>query len=321
VRGVAFVESSHFGMSTVMTHGAYGRRASGALRAVRAEAARLEALLNRFLPASDIGRLNRMAGIGRVRVSAETADVLARAVEFSRRCPGLFDITVAPLVDLWRNGRETGTAPEGSAIRRALELVDCAGLLLDPRGKTAGLARPGQSVDLGGIGKGYAADRFLDVFRRYGVTSGYTNIGGNVAALGARPDGSPWRVGIRHPRREDALIGRVAVTDASVVTSGDYQRYFMDGEGNRFHHILDPATSRPAESGLAGVTVVAAGSMDADALSTALFVAGLQKGAELLKRFGGAEAVFIDTDLRAHVTPGLRGTFEAAEGIETEYLS
>lgn len=314
-------QSKNFGMNTVMTHRAFGRNAEEALGAVRDEAARLEALLSRFIPVSEISRINRSAGMKSERLSGDTYEVLSRAVGFSRCCQGLFDVTIGPLVTLWNSSKDTCKPPEDSRIRQVLPLVDYTGLLLDSSGKAAGLKRIGQSIDLGGIGKGFAGDKFLEVFSKYDVKSAFTNIGGNVAALGAKPDGSPWRVGIRHPRQENSLIGLVSVADKAVVTSGDYQRYFIDSNGKRYHHILDPSTGYPAESGLVSVTVVADSSMDADALSTILFIAGMNKGIEILKSFPGTEAIFIDVNLMVCVTRGLKDCFQAGEGINVEILN
>lgn len=316
-----FADLEHPGMNTLMTHRAYGRHAGEALRAVQAEASRLEGLLSRYLPGSDVGRLNASAGIGSVKVSSEALEVLTRSAAFSSLCGGIFDVTVGPLVDLWRKGREAAESPAEEAIRRVLPLVGFERLALNPSGQSAGLMRPGQSIDLGGIGKGYAADRFLKVFREHGVASAFTNIGGNVAALGGKPDGSPWNVGIRHPRLENRLLGLVRVSDRSVVTSGDYQRFFTDKQGRKRHHILNPRTGYPAGSGLISVTAVAENSMDADALSTMLFVAGMNGGLPLLRRFAGAEAILVDDELTAHVTAGLKGSFQAAEGIYTEFIN
>lgn len=313
-------ETRHAGMSTVFTYKAYGRRSADALRAARREALRLEGLMSRFQPCSDIGRLNGSSGGPGVRVSRETFETLERAQQISGLCPNRFDITVAPLVDLWRAAAGTGLPPEAERVRGALALADPGGLVLDSRRRTAMFARPGQAADLGGIGKGYAADRLLQVFRRHGIESAVADIGGNVAALGTKLDGSPWRVGIRHPRNDAALIGCVEVADSSVVTSGDYQRYFTGRDAKRYHHILDPATGYPAESGLASVTVMAKRSMDADALSTALFVAGREEGASLLKHFPGVEAVFIGLDMGVYVTGGLRGKFQAAEGTDIKFI-
>lgn len=312
-------ESVHFGMGTSMAHKAYGPYVHEALKATEGEAQRLEELLSRFLPGSDIARVNGSAGIKREKITEEAFAVLFRAAEFSRICHGFFDVTIGPLVDLW-DYKNAVCAPPEAKIKQMLSLVDHSCLTLDPKDLTAMLKKPGQSIDLGGIGKGYASDRFMEVFRRYGVTSAYSNIGGNVSTLGAKPDGSPWRVGIRHPRNEGSLIGAVCVSGQAVVTSGDYERYFVDRDGKRFHHILNPVTGCPAESGLISVTVVAESAMTADALSTALFVAGMDRGLPLLEKFPGAEAALVDSDLRVYVTRGLKRHFQAAAGIEAIVL-
>jgi FAD:protein FMN transferase len=321
MNSTAVAQSMNHGMSTVITHRAFGKLAEESLRVVRDEAVRLEELLSRFIPGSEISRINRSAGIKCERLSGDTYEVLSRAIEFSKYCQGLFDVTIGPLVTLWNNSMDTCKPPENSRIRQVLPLVDYTDLLLDPCKKTAGLQRIGQSIDLGGIGKGFAGDKFLEVFKKYGVSSAFTNIGGNVAALGTKPDGSPWRVGIQHPRQENSLIGLVSVADKAVVTSGDYQRYFIGSNGKRHHHILDPSTGYPAESGLVSVTIVADSSMAADALSTILFIAGMKKGIELLKRFSGVEAIFVDIDLQVHITAGLKEYFQAGEGIRVNILN
>jgi thiamine biosynthesis lipoprotein len=141
-----------------------------------------------------------------------------------------------------------------------------------------------------------------------------------VVTVGARPDGSPWRIGIQHPRREGALIGAVAVAGQSVVTAGDYQRTFTDRAGNRRHHILDPATGFPAEAGLISVTIVTGDDLAADVLSTMVFVAGPAWGLRLLSSLPRADAVLVDTDLRVSITPGLRDRFRAAAGVDVTVL-
>jgi FAD:protein FMN transferase len=320
VNSTTAAQSMNLGMNTVMAHRAFGKHAEESLRAVRNEAVRLERSLSRFISGSEIARINRSSGIKSERLSGDTYEVLSRAREFSRLCQGIFDVTIGPLVTLWNNGKDTCRPPEDSRIRQVLPLVDYSDLLLDPCKKTGGLQRIGQSIDLGGIGKGFAGDKFLEVFKKYGVSSAYTNIGGNVVALGTKPDGSPWRVGIQHPRQENSLVGLVSVADKAVVTSGDYQRYFVDSNGKRYHHILDPSTGYPAESGLISVTIVADSSMAADALSTILFVAGMNKGIELLKPFPGTEAILIDMNLQVYVTRGLKNYFQADEGVSVNIL-
>jgi thiamine biosynthesis lipoprotein len=155
-------------------------------------------------------------------------------------------------------------------------------------------------------GKGYVSDCLIKTLQKYGVVSAFINIGGNVSTLGNKLDGSSWSVGIRHPRHYSCLIGAVKVTGKAVVTSGDYERYFIDRAGKRRHHILDPTTGYPAESGLISITVVADSAMIADALSTAIFVAGMEKGLRYLAQFPGIDVVLVDNCQQVFITQGLR---------------
>jgi thiamine biosynthesis lipoprotein len=312
---------SHHAMGTVMSHKVFGANADASLEAVRGEITRLERLLSRFLPDSDISRINDFAGIQSIKVSPETFDVLSKAIEFSRTCPGCLDVTIEPLVDLWNMARESGIPPDELCIQHVLPLVNDQDVILDAWEMTAGLSNIGQAIDLGGIGKGYTGDRLREVLKAFSVTSAYSNLGGNVITLGTKPDGSPWRIGIQHPRQEKNILGTVSVVDESVVTSGDYQRFFTDSQGKRHHHILNPTTGYPAESGMISVTIVSEKSLIADALSTILFVAGLEQGLAFLDRFPGTEAVLVDTDLRIHVTSGLEDRFQAIEGAEVIILN
>jgi len=313
-------QTTHCAMGTVMTHKAFGLYAEDSLAAVCREVAWLEGLLSRFLPDSEISRVNRSAGIKSEKVSLETYEVLSKAVEYSRYCPGYFDVTIEPLISLWNIGEASFAQPDELSITQVLPLVNYRDLILDPREITAGLRKVGQSVDLGGIGKGFAGGKILEVYKEFDISSAYSNLGGNVVTLGAKPDGSPWHIGIQHPRQENKLIGSVSVVNQNVVTSGDYQRYFIDSQGKRHHHILDPTTGYPAESGLISVSVVTEKSLAADALSTMLFVAGMEKGLEFLRSFPQTEAIFVDSDLQVYVTQGMRYRFQADKDIEVTIL-
>lgn len=311
-------EAAWFGMNTEMTCKVWGENPRQALIAAQMELLRLEHKLSRFFPGSEIAAVNRGAGREAVAVSGETAAVLRAAREFADLSAGGFDVTIAPLLMLWR--QQQRQIPAAADIQAALALVDARDLQLGESGRTAKLARPGQALDLGGIAKGYAGDRCLAVLREQGIASAFVNLGGNVCLLGLKPGGAPWRVGIRHPRREGVLLGAVAVADRAVVTSGDYERYFIDAAGKRCHHILDPATGYPAQRGLISVTVIAGSAMTADALSTAVFVAGREKGRGCLAHFPGAEAVLVAEDMEIFITPGLQGCFQAVEGLKVSVL-
>ncbi len=313
----SWAQAAHEGMGTLLMHKAYGRHPLWALRAVQREVRRLERLLSRFDPKSEISRINRSAGLGRIKLSRETYALLSKAQEISKLSEGAFDITVGPLIKLW-DYKHSNIVPDETEILKAISLVGFSNLQLDTTSMTAKLRLPGQMIDLGGVGKGYASDRAMEVFRGRGITSAFTNIGGNVSTLGSKPDGSPWQVGIRHPRQEDQLIGAVSVSGQSVVTSGDYERYFIDQQGVRRHHLLDPLTGYPADSGLVSVTVVHETAMLADALSTAVFVSGMDKGLKLLEKIPTAQAVLVDQNLDVHVTKGLKDRFEPARGIRAD---
>lgn len=271
-----WAEISSFGMNTPITGKAAGWNAQAALDDALAEIVRLEALLSRFRPGSDIHRINQSAGRGPVDISPETMTLLLRAGQIGNLTNGNFNILVGPLIELW-DYKHAVSAPAQASIEAVLPLLNRGDLVLDSTRGRAGLRKKGQQVDLGGIAKGYAGDCCLRILRNRGIGSAFINIGGNVAALGCKPDGMPWSVGIRHPLNPAEVLGAVAVSDCSVVTSGDYERCFQDRNGKRYHHILDPRSGYPTVSGLTSATVVAGDGLVADALSTALFVAGLDR--------------------------------------------
>ncbi len=305
-----------FGINTEIIYKVFGTNAQKAVGCALAEINRLENKLSRFIPDSEVSRLNQSGGKGTLRISTETYKVLSCGIRYSELTQGMFNILTGPLTDLW-NYKHATDVPEEDDIERVLSLVDYHDLILDARKRKAGLSKQGQSIDLGGIGKGYAGDRCMEILQKKGIVSAYINIGGGVSVLGNKPDGSPWRVGIRHPRNFGSLLGSVEVTGKAVVTSGDYERYFIDREGKRRHHILNPVTGYPAETELTSVTVVADSAMEADALSTSIFAAGISKGLDYLAHSHRAEAVLVDRDQQVYITGGLEECFHSAEGIKT----
>ncbi len=293
---------------TVLTPDAEVGRA--AIDAAFDEIARIEAATTRHSCDSEISRLNaRVDGFTGVRVSREVAEVVARSLAVARTSSGAFDITVAPLVDLWTLNDEDFTVPEESAINAVLPSVDWSAVQVDTATRTMA-ALPGTAIDLDGVAKGYAVDRAVAVLGGMGIETGVVDAGGDVGFLGTPPDADVWRVGIKHPR-QDGLLGVVLLGGGSVATSGDYQRFALV-DGVRFHHILDPATGYPAR-GLMSVTVAAELAVDADALATAVFVLGPKEGLALIERTPGAEVVLVtgdgDSIGRVLVSSGLMGKF------------
>ncbi len=260
----------------------------------------LEASLSRFLPESDVSRLNA-AGGAEVSLTRGALEVIKQSVKLSALTEGAFDITIGSASRLWNFTDGSGKLPDGHSLSRAAALTDWRGIRIN--GDKVSLA-PGQYIDLGGIGKGYAADHLRSFLKDRGAKHALINIGGDIAAVGTRPDGQPWSIGLQRPfgSFERDIWASIGITDSCVVTSGTDRRGF-DAGGVRQHHILDPRTGAPCRSGLISVTVFCGSAAVADALATAFFVMGKEKG---LKSAGalGAEAVFLCERGEADCTPG-----------------
>ena len=301
----AGAESSRafFAMDTAMIVRLTGDAGDGGLLdACEAEVRRLEGLLSVTDPNSEIARLN---AAGAAALSGDTASLLRFALEMGRHTGWRLDITLYPVVRAW--GFTTGEyrVPEDGEIAALLARVD--GSRVELEGNEARLP-DGAMVDLGAVAKGYASDRLAALLREGGVGSAVIDLGGNVYCVGAKPDGRAWRVGIRDPKDPSAFAGAVCVEDRAVVTSGCYERRFTAEDGTVYGHIFDPATGRPAESGLRSATVIGRSGAVCDALSTALFVAGAGDAAALLEGMG-VEAVLVDDAGGLWITGGLRDAF------------
>jgi len=273
-----------------------------------AEIGRLDTLLNFFSEKSELSMINRNAGLSGVRVSPETMEVVEKAIEVSEKSGGAFDITIGPEISQWNFSLKI--KPDDKSIKKLLGLVDYKLIQVDKARSTVYLKEKGMLMDLGGIAKGYAADKAVEELKKKGIRSGLVSVAGDIKAFGLKPDGTRWRVGIRNPRSTEAsneIMATVEINDAAISTSGDYQRYLIL-DGKRFHHILDPKTGYPAQ-GCQGVSVIAGDGVYTDAFSTGVFVLGPEKGMELLQRMG-FEGLIVDKDGSIHTTPGLKGKLE-----------
>lgn len=257
---------------------------------------------------NDVVKINENAGTKPVAVSADTINMIERSHYFAGSSGGAFDVSVGPVMDLWGFGKSEQQVPSDEEINRALSLVDYNKVQVDPSNMTVFLTKPGMSLDLGGVAKGYATDEAVKALKEAGIQHAIINAGGNVYALGDKPDGSPWRVGVQDPRGEKSIIGILYVKDRAVVTSGDYQRYF-EQEGVRYHHIIDPTTGKQARD-VMQTTVVTDSATDADILSTSLFVLGAQKGMCFVKELPGTGAIFIGADRQVTYTENLHDQLE-----------
>jgi len=282
------------------------RNAREAARAAFAEVARVERLFSTYLPDSEISRINAAAEkkpTKPVKVSQEVFNLLHRSVLLHRRSGGAFDITCGALATLWTPRGKKPRVPSRAELRAALARVGIEHLKLDYDENTARLAQPGMSIGLGAIAKGYAVDQVVRVLRARKLSDFIVDGGGDLFVAGKHPERS-WRVGIKDPRKPSEYFASFAVSDKAVVTSGDYERYFVVG-GKRYSHVLDPRTGRPAE-GLMSATVVAPEATLADALSTAAFVLGPRKGYTFVTKFADTECLLVSDAGKVRLSPGLR---------------
>ncbi len=294
-------------MDTDVSVRAYGPNAEQAIEQAIDEIRRLDLLLSAYNPDSEVSAINQMAGEAPIKVSHDTLEVIARALYFAEISGGVFDPTILPVSRLWSAAREQKQVPSGEDIAAALELVDYTQVQIDMDEATVFLPKTGMGLDLGAIAKGYAVDKMAQILRDAGVESFLINAGGNVYAGSRKPDGSLWRVGVTDPRDPGDIIGVMAAEDMSVVSSGDYRRYFV-ADGIRYHHIIDPRTGYPA-SICRGTTVFIPSSTDADALSTIMFILGPDDGQAVLEHFPGAGVIYVTQD-GSIVTEGLVDGFE-----------
>ena len=302
-----------FAMDTVMTLTASGEKAAEALGAAADAINGADALWNMKSETSEIYHLNH-AGGAKVTLSAETIDVLKKALYYAGLTGGAFDPTIAPVSLAWDISGDNPRIPSDTELASLLPLVGYQHLSAE--GGQAWFLQSGMEVDLGGIGKGAISDTLMGIFKKYGVKTALFSLGGNVGAMGQKEGGGAYKIGIQDPDgTQNDILGYLTLTDKFVITSGDYERYFIQ-DGVRYFHIFDPATGKPARSGLREVSIVSDNGALGDAYSTALFVMGLQKGLAFQKAQGNFEAVFVTEDKKVITTGGLKGLFTFTGGAK-----
>ena len=288
-----------FYLDTVITLTAYTEDGQ-ILKDAMEECGRYEQMLSRTIEGSDVWRINHANGKP-VKVSEDTAAILRCAAEISENSSGAFDITIAPASTMWDFTSGKAELPDTEALATAAVLVDYSKVQLE--GNTVTLPE-GMMIDLGGIAKGYIADKVKAYLEERGVEHAILSFGGNIVAIGKKPDGKDWKVGIQDidkPTGEYMLV--VANRGGSTVTSGIYERGF-EVDGVRYHHLLNPKTGWPEQNELASVTILSESSMEGDALATAAFILGKGKGLELIESLPGIEAVFIERDRKVTYSSG-----------------
>lgn len=308
-------EATTFAMDTVMTFTVIHEDGEELIIDAEQEIRRLENLLSVTVENSDISKLNAAAGKESVQVSEDTLELLEIGKSLGDETGNTFDIAISPIVKAWGFTEEEHSVPAQAELNALLHLTDPTDVILDS-GK-AYLQKEGMAVDLGGIAKGYASDQVAELLTEKGVESAVFSLGGNVYGIGTKPDGDKWEVALANPLDANDYCGLISIENQAVVTSGGYQRYFEEN-GKRYHHIIDPETGYPAESGLLSVTIVCESGTKADVLSTALYVMGLEKALEYWQNHDDFEAIFITEDGEVIATDGADGIFEF-EGRDNDF--
>lgn len=254
---------------------------------------------------SEMVKINNNAGKRSVKVNDGFLNVINKAIYYGRLSDGAFDISIRPVDKLWGIGTKNERIPKEKEIKENLKFVNYKNIETDNFNKTVFLRNKNMAIDLGGIAKGYAADELVKILKENNIKSGLINLGGNIYAYKKDKNDKPFNIGIQDPKEENGqTFAIIKVKNKSVVTSGNYERYFIKN-GKRYHHIMDPKTGAPSESGIISSTIISDKSIDGDALSTATFILGLKKGMELINSLSGVEAIFVTNDNKVYTSSGL----------------
>jgi FAD:protein FMN transferase len=277
-----------------------------AIDAGMAELRRLDAMMSLYKDTSEITKVNLAAGRGPVKVSPEMIEVAEQAGEISRLSGGVFDVTIGPLVVLWQMRLKEGKVPTEAEIAKIKPLVNYQHITIDKKASTIFLTKPGMIMDFGGM-KGYTVDRVADLFRKRGITNAIIAVAGDIWVLGHREDGSPWRIGVQHPRKHDKTLTVLELSDKYISTSGDYER-FVIREKKRYHHIIDPRTGKPSK-GVISVTLIGNKGAIIDPLSKVPFILGIEEGMKIVRKFG-ADAIIVDEQGTVFMTDGIKNLMD-----------
>lgn len=303
-------EVQFFAMDTYITFSAYGENAQEYLEQAQTQIGQLEKKWSVTDADSDIYKINHSSGKP-VSVSEETKELVSFALQMAEKTDGALEPTIYPVLSAWGFTTDKKRVPEKNEIVQLLEKVDFRKISL--KGNEI-LLEPDMMLDIGAVGKGYAGDVVIGLLKEKGITSALLDLGGNIQAIGKKTDGSDWRLGLKNPEN-DGNLGVLSISDRAVVTSGNYERYFTGEDGKIYGHIINPETGYPAESGLLSVTVIAQEGKLCDALSTSLFVMGLDKAAAYWREHQDFEMILITEDGGIHLTEGVKEKFT----LESDY--
>ncbi len=270
----------------------------------------LEDLVSINKDGTEIVELNKNSGIKPIKLSEDSFNIIEKGLEYSKASKGGYDVTIGPLVKLWSIGLPEAKVPNKKEINEAIKHVDYSKLKIDKDNNEVFLSEKGMMIDLGSIAKGYAADEIAKLLKEEGVKEAIIDLGGNIYALGKKEGNKNWKIGIQDPNTERGnVVGTIETSNKSVVTTGVYER-FIEKDGVKYHHILNPKTGYPYKTDIAGVSIIADKSVDADALSTLIFTKGLDEGLKFIETLDGVDAIFIMNDRKVYITKGIRDSFK-----------
>lgn len=296
------VTKTGFYFDTVITLTIYDSSKESLLDDCFSLADQYEKLFSTTIDSSDVSRINQAKG-DFVTVSDETINLIQKGLTYCKLSNGGFDLTIGKVSSLWNFSENDGLLPDSDQLAVAVSTVDYENIVIE--NNKVRLENPDTAIDLGGIAKGYIADRMKEYLNQNGVTEGTINLGGNVLCIGPKSDGSPYRIGIQKPFDDQgAAAAVVEVTDKTVVSSGIYERY-ITVDDKLYHHILNPSTGYPYENNLLGVTIICQDSVDGDGLSTTCFALGLEEGMKLIESLPNTECIFITEDYEFHCSSGI----------------
>lgn len=299
-------EKSFFIFGTLINLKAFGKKSEEAINEAIERLVNIDDKMSVFKENSEISRVNKNAGVSNQIVSEDTFYLIDKSIKYSELLEGTFDPTIRPLVSLWGIGTKSEKIPSSTEIRDRLNLVNYKDIILNRNDNSISLKKQNQSIDVGGIAKGYAADEVINIFKKYKIKSALVDLGGNIFVLGSKETGTLWNVGIQNPfGKRGEYIGVLSVKDKSIVTSGNYERYFTKGN-NRFHHIIDPRTGYPSQSKIISVTIISDKSLDGDGLSTGVYIMGIEKSLSIIESLEGIDAIFITEDKNVYITSGIK---------------
>lgn len=308
------ISKSSFILDTIVTIQIYDSQDEAILNNAIELIKEYDLIFSRTNEKSELYRLNNGSlpneGLG-YTISDELRHIMSLGIKYGELSNGYFDLTIAPILSLWDFKAENPVLPDEAELNKVIPLVDYRNMSLE--NNTLTFNQEGMRVDLGGIAKGYIADRIKDYLLEQGVESAMINLGGNVLCVGNKPDGSPFNIGIQMPYADrNETIAAMEISDMSVVSSGIYERY-VTIDGKSYHHILDPYTGYPIDNSLISVSIISPYSVDGDGLSTTTFALGLEKGMDLVESIPNTHAIFITDDYKLHYTKGFKEAIKIIE--------